>query len=282
MSISSTLRLIAGKKSVLAGLLLVAIQSGCNHVPMWQYRSSQAQARQLYGYNKTLADERDQAQWMASSAIQEKQQAEQALASLHSELDIANKRLANLQTERSELHDRYKTLLTNARNGQSPLSNDATRRFQALAEKYPEFEFDPNTGISKFHSDILFASGSDAIKSSATPLLREFSNIMNDGEARRLNILVVGHTDDKAIRKDRTKQAHPTNWHLSTNRANSVVLQLSKLGLNDARMGAAGYSKHQPVVPNVNEPARQRNRRVEIFVLAPDAVVAGWDPATSR
>ena len=43
-------------------------------------------------------------------------------------------------------------------------------------------------------------------------------------------------------------------------------------------MGAAGYSMFQPVVPNSNDSARQKNRRVEIFVLAPDAVVAGWDP----
>ena len=46
-------------------------------------------------------------------------------------------------------------------------------------------------------------------------------------------------------------------------------------------MGAAGYSMYQPVVPNKDAPSRQKNRRVEIFVLAPDAAVAGWDPATS-
>jgi chemotaxis protein MotB len=47
-------------------------------------------------------------------------------------------------------------------------------------------------------------------------------------------------------------------------------------------MGAAGYSKHQPVVPNKTPQLRSKNRRVEIYVLAPDAVVAGgWDPAVS-
>ena len=143
MSISTQIRLALV-------LLTVTVSAGCNAIPMSQYRMSQAQARRLYNYNATLADERDQAQWMASSAMQDKQRAEQALASMQGELDIANQRLANLQAERSELHDKYRTLLTNARNSQSPLSNDATRRFKELADKYPEFEFDPATGISKF------------------------------------------------------------------------------------------------------------------------------------
>jgi chemotaxis protein MotB len=33
-------------------------------------------------------------------------------------------------------------------------------------------------------------------------------------------------------------------------------------------------------VPNKDDASRAKNRRVEIFVLAPDATVAGWDPAT--
>ena len=34
----------------------------------------------------------------------------------------------------------------------------------------------------------------------------------------------------------------------------------------------------QPVADNKDEASRRKNRRVEVFVLAPDAVVAGWDP----
>jgi chemotaxis protein MotB len=48
-------------------------------------------------------------------------------------------------------------------------------------------------------------------------------------------------------------------------------------------MGVAGYSMHQPARPNTSDSARQENRRVEIFVLAPDAAVAGRDlPGTRR
>ena len=37
-------------------------------------------------------------------------------------------------------------------------------------------------------------------------------------------------------------------WHLSTNRANSVVLQLKKLDIQESRMGAADCSNQRPVV----------------------------------
>lgn len=240
-------------------------------------RQSQLTALQLHQRNQALAAERDQAGQMNQSLMAEKAQLDQERANLQNSLEIANRRLENLNAERSELQQRYVTMLNKARNQPSPLSGDATRRFEELAKKYPEFEFDPATGVSKFHSDILYSSGSAEIKPSALPLLNEFAKIMNEGEAQRLNILVVGHTDDKPISRPGTRQHHPTNWHLSTNRANSVVMTLAKYGLRENRMGAAGYSMYQPVAPNSDDKNRQLNRRVEIFVLAPDAVVAGWD-----
>ena len=239
--------------------LLAWSQTGCNMVPHQTLRLSQLRAQQLYAQNKSLAME-------AGQASQRAQQ-------LESQLSIANQRIGNLKQER----EHYISL-----HGRNPLSDSLTRRFQALADRYPDFEFDPETGVSKFHSDILFSSGSDHLKTSAHPLLQEFAEIMNEGDARRLNILVVGHTDDQRIAKNATKAKHATNWHLSTNRANSVALSLGKFGIGQDRMGVAGYSMYQPLVANKDDESRQRNRRVEIFVLAPDAAVAGWESGGLR
>lgn len=267
---------------VIAILTLACGPAACNAVPRNLLHQSQVRSSQLYQQNQSLAAQNQQANQMAQAIAAEKQRLAQENSSLRNSLDVANQRLENLNAERSQLQDRYASLLNQAKNQPSPLPGSATRRFEELARKYPDFEFDPLTGVSKFHSDILFESGSAELKSSAEPILREFANIMNAADAHRLNILVVGHTDDKPIGKASTRAKHPTNWHLSTNRANSVVLQLGKYGLKDARMGAAGYSMFQPLVPNNNESTRSQNRRVEIFVLAPDAVVAGWDPADQR
>jgi len=249
-------------------------QSGCNLVPNNWLRQSQLQLRNLHGQNKTLADQNTAASQSLDQALQQKADAEKRL-------QVANSRLDNLNAERSQLRDRFVSLQDQLRNLENPLPQSANQKFADLAKKYPGFNFDPDTGVSKFSSDILFDSGSATIKSSAGPLLKDFAEVMNDGEAKRLNILVVGHTDDKLIKKTSTKAKHPTNWHLSTNRANSVVVDLGRAGLSKLRMGSAGYADNQPVMPNTDEKARSQNRRVEIFVLAPEAAIAGWDPLGS-
>ena len=237
--------------------LAVTLGAGCNMVPQQTLRQSQIRAIQLAGNNRQLS--RDN-------------------TALKSNLDVSNQRLTNLHSERSLLQQRYVNLLKQ----QSPLSAEATRQLEALKQKYPLFQFDPKSGVSRIGEDILFQSGSAVVNNKAAPkILGEFARIMNQPDARHLNILVIGHTDDRRIARANTRSKHATNWHLSTNRANSVLVQLQKLGIESSRLGSAGYGPNQPLVPNANESARQTNRRVEIFVLHADAVVARWNPDTN-
>lgn len=265
----------------LVGVLTIA-QIGCNMVPQRNLQQSQLRTRQLYNQNKSLAVEKSQLDKMAADLAAQRQQIEQQNNSLRSDLNVANQRMENLNDERAKLQQRYVSLLKQSNDQTNPLTDQLTERMKRLAAQYPGFEFDPRTGVSKFQDDILFTSGSAQLRTDAQPILRDFASIMNDPGAQELNILVVGHTDDVPIGKKATKSKHATNWHLSTDRANSVLLTLAKNNIKDSRMGAAGYGKNQPLVPNVDEASRQRNRRVEIFVLAPDAIVAGWDPGTTE
>ncbi len=238
--------------------LTLTLGIGCNMVPQQTLRQSQVRAVQLAGQNRQLS---------------------QNNMALKSNLDVSNQRLANLNNERTLLQQRYVNLLKQ----QSPLSPEATRQLEALKKKYPLFQFDPKNGVSRIGVDILFNSGSDVVnKKTAPEILGEFARIMNQGDAKHLNILVVGHTDDRRIARDNTRSKHATNWHLSTNRANAVLMSLQKLGVESSRLGVAGYGPNQPLVPNSDDTARQKNRRVEIFVLHSDAVVARWSPETSR
>jgi flagellar motor protein MotB len=37
-----------------------------------------------------------------------------------------------------------------------------------------------------------------------------------------------------------------------------------------------GAGPHQPIAPNTSEENRRKNRRVELFVTAPEVPVIGW------
>lgn len=272
------------KLSLIALIVIVAVSGCCcpKHKRRWQLRQSQMRAYEIYRQSQQLAGDLGQSQQLANQMALEKQMAEQQASQLQQELSLAQQRLDNINSERDKLHKEYKNLLSGLPAPNNPLSGSANKRFEELARKYPDFEFDPVTGISKFNGDLLFALGSDEIQPEGHQLLQEFANIMNSGDARQFNILVVGHTDDQPIVRTSTKARHETNWELSAHRATAVVRQLASQGISEPRMGVAGYNKYQPVMPNTSESARQQNRRVEIFILAPDASIAGREPRPAR
>ncbi len=242
--------------------LLTAPLTGCMHngfVPKTTHRQSQARSQQLWGQNKS----------MSQSMAQLQQQNDQ----LRGNLNVANERIKNLNDERTQLAERFRNA-----GRSSPLSDDANARLEKLTRDFPGIEFDRNTGVAKLDSDLLFESGSDEIRPQADAALRAVANILNDGATKQLRIQIVGHTDDRPIVKATTKSKHPTNWHLSTNRANSVLLALKKNKVDERRMRAAGASMYESVTSSKDPKAKAKNRRVEIYILAPDAKdVAAWE-----
>jgi chemotaxis protein MotB len=261
-----------------APVLIAGSLVGCRGgAPGGQLRQAQMQALQMQRQNRDLMAQLGQSQQMAAQLAMEKQQLELAASQLNGGIGIANQRLQNLADERGQLHEKYRTLLAGYPTGGPVLPGSAIERLRDLASRYPDFEFDAVAGVCKFNNDLLFSSGSDALRPESQRLLQEFTQIMNDASSRQFKILVVGHTDDRRIAKETTKQRHPTNWDLSAHRATAVVKQLSANGLSEDRLGVAGYSLYQPKDSNIAEAGRQLNRRVEIFVLAPDASLASAD-----
>ncbi len=255
----------------LIGMITVSL-TGCQNgfVPRTTHRQSQYRAQQLWGQNKAMAQESDQTHRTLAQLQQQNDQ-------LRGNLNVANERIKNLNDERSQLADRYSRASRN-----SPLSDDATQRFKALADRYPGIKFDENSGVAQLDSDLLFESGSDEVRAQAGEVLKAVAAELNRGATRELRVQVVGHTDDRPIVKVNTKQKHPTNWHLSTNRANSVLLALKRNGIDEHRMRSAGANSFESVADNKDPKARAKNRRVEIYVLAPEAKdVAAWDQPKS-
>jgi chemotaxis protein MotB len=149
-------------------------------------------------------------------------------------------------------------------------------RLADLAERYPSLQYDPRTGISKLDTDVLFDSGDAELKPQADRVLGEIAEIFASPEARQLKLMVVGHADAQGIKGRELREKYPTNWHLSAGRALTVADWLRNAGIPEARMGVVGFGQHQPIAANDTPETRERNRRVEIYVLAPETPVVGW------
>jgi chemotaxis protein MotB len=71
---------------------------------------------------------------------------------------------------------------------------------------------------------------------------------------------IDGHSDKVPIRNE----FFASNWELSMARALSVVRFLSRQGIPENRMAAAGFSKYHPIDPADTPEAYRKNRRIEI------------------
>ena len=128
--------------------------------------------------------------------------------------------------------------------------------------------FDPNTGIVKFKSDLLFEKGSDKVAPAAAEAVKSLCGILNSEDGKKFDIIVAGHTDDIPILKPDTRAQHPTNWHLSADRAVSVLDVMATGNIDPKRMSVRGFGEYRPVAPNASgKKGNPQNRRVEIYIV---------------
>jgi type VI secretion system protein ImpK len=105
----------------------------------------------------------------------------------------------------------------------------------------------------------LFESGSAVIAPSFAPTLARIAAALNEVAG---SVTVTGHTDDRPIRSAR----FPSNWHLSQERARSVLRRMAPLLKEPGRLSAEGRADQEPLVANDSDAHRARNRRVEIVL----------------
>jgi len=152
--------------------------------------------------------------------------------------------------------------------GGTALPAELSSQLEDFAAGSEMVSFDPSTGMVKFKSDLLFEKGSDIVTSEAAVAIEALCKIINSAEAAQFDIIIGGHTDDLPILKASTKEQHPTNWHLSSNRAISVEKVMEGNGVQPKRMSVRGFGEYRPIEPNKeNKQGNPKNRRVEIYIV---------------
>lgn len=126
-------------------------------------------------------------------------------------------------------------------------------------------------------SDFLFKSGQDKLQQKAMRKLRPlFRKIKTLEEHKKDLIIVEGHTDNLPIRT----QQFPSNWELSSSRANNVGRFVVSMGLPEKQLSVRAFADKRPRVPYLDgsgrkvrgralSRARLKNRRVEILLVNP-------------
>jgi len=120
-----------------------------------------------------------------------------------------------------------------------------------------------------FQSEVLFASGEATLSVSGSGDLDKFAMVYQQLAARLpadlpVIIEVQGHTDRAPIRGGR----FPSNWELSTARAQQVVNYLIQQGIPPQRLAAVGMGEYHPLDPADHPEAYRRNRRIELKITS--------------
>lgn len=117
-----------------------------------------------------------------------------------------------------------------------------------------------NQAVSKdlwFSFDrLLFATGKSTLLPSSQEQLKNIAEILK--AYPNVEIKLGGYTDNVGKPED--------NLKLSTDRAKSVLNELSKLGVDVKRLSSDGYGQEHSVASNDTDAGRQQNRRIDIRV----------------
>jgi len=103
---------------------------------------------------------------------------------------------------------------------------------------------------------LLFNTGQATLQPASQEQLTNIADILK--AYPQVKIRIGGYTDNTGD--------PAANLQLSEQRADNVMAELAKLGIDPARMTAKGYGAEDPIADNSTEEGRQKNRRISLRV----------------
>lgn len=122
-----------------------------------------------------------------------------------------------------------------------------------------------------FDSGILFATNKSTLNTTSKNELAKFSTVLKNNTDCHVDI--YGHTDSTGN--------DGINIPLSNSRAESVVSYLKQCGVSASQFqNITGKGSSEPVADNSTADGRQKNRRVEVYLYASQAMVDAANAGT--
>jgi outer membrane protein OmpA-like peptidoglycan-associated protein len=127
-------------------------------------------------------------------------------------------------------------------------------------ERIAEVKKTENGLLVQLKNDILFDSGSEALKAEGVVELNKMGDILAKyGDDR---VQIAGHTDSVGDAKH--------NQALSEKRASAVKTVLVSRGVKEQQIQVVGFGETKPVADNHTAEGRAKNRRVELHIDVPN------------
>ena len=185
------------------------------------------------------------------------------IAALNEALDASEKRDKASQVRIKDLGSRLNAALARQVQELQRYRSDFFGRLRELLKDRKDIRVEGDRFV--FQSEVLFPSGSADMNVEGLAALDELAKAILELEKSipaEINwaLQVDGHTDVRPI----ASAAFPSNWHLSTARAISVVRYLISRGVTATRLIAAGHGEFNPLDTGTSEEALRRNRRIEL------------------
>jgi chemotaxis protein MotB len=110
-------------------------------------------------------------------------------------------------------------------------------------------------------AESMFSPGSVLLKPGAEPLLKRIAGVLKPIDA---TFLIEAHTDDLPV----DNPSYPTNWELSAVRAATVVRYFIEAHFFEpSKLTAMAAADTRPVGDNRSPAGREKNRRIDIYII---------------
>lgn len=232
-------------KPIILGSLVLTITTGC--VSNQKYLSAENDLKRL---------KRDSVEWV------------QAQADADRKIEKLNKQNESFQAQlieaKADIAAKDSTLLaaTKVAVRNELKLDDIAKNLDMFNTKFSEVIVEDGHVKLVMGQDILFNRGSTTINWQGDILLERLAATLN--KANNIEVAVEGHTDPIPV------LGEDNNWDLSVDRSIAVIERLTKkYGVAPSKLVAAGKSKFDPAVPNMDQESMALNRRVE-FIIMPD------------
>ncbi|MBS3785496.1 MAG: OmpA family protein [Gammaproteobacteria bacterium] len=185
------------------------------------------------------------------------------IAALSETLRVEEQTVAEQQVEIDTLVERLNIALAEE---VQELSNYRSEFFGRLREVLGDIQEIEIIGDRfRFQSELFFASGSAELGADGEVRLEQVATVLQRVAERIPDeiewvLQVEGHTDRRPI----STAEFPSNWELSSARAQSIVYFLIDQGIPAERLSAVGYGQFQPVMEGDDPESLARNRRIEL------------------